>query len=169
MSANTITPSCLGFFEPLATECQQCLVTNACLKHQYQLVKGAQPMTADSIPEDAKLELKEATAEEEDKEQTPEPEEEPDTDTSQVIQAGPGVQIIPRHQRAPLEMPALNTKISAIYKNREYRAVIGPDPENLHTGGRSVIFKGKTYKTLTAAARAIHPSINSGRVWAIAQ
>jgi len=74
-------------------------------------------------------------------------------------------QHIPKHTRKPLEIPPVGSKIRTIHKGQTYEAVIVDDPGNTRSNGRSVLFNGTVFKTLTSAAHDISPGINSGSVW----
>ena len=64
-----------------------------------------------------------------------------------------------------------NTKASAVILREQdagycnVNAIIVDDPSNKRSDGRSILFNGTVYRTLTAAAHAIAPGINSGSVW----
>ncbi|HQH73494.1 MAG TPA: hypothetical protein PK360_15580, partial [bacterium] len=146
--AIAIHPSCWGLFDPLAPECATCTVSGKCIDEQTQRIQQLHcdpeaPAEISEPPEDS----------------TPVEEDEPP-----VCSLTPGCQIIPKHLRKPLEIPPAGTRLRTSYKGRWYEAVVVHDPANHRSDGRSVRFNGEVYKTLTAAAHAIAPGINSGTV-----
>ncbi len=64
-----------------------------------------------------------------------------------------------------LEIPPVGSTIQTTYRGQTYEALIVDDPSNKRSNGRSILFNGTVYRTLTAAAHAIAPGINSGSVW----
>lgn len=159
MSNQTIAsthPSCYGWFDPITPECASCLLSGDCMKEQAQQVQHL----CESLPVSA-METETNT--------------EPDTEILEELITGedetdagvssPNCQIIPKHLRKPLEIPPVGTQLRTVYKGKTYKALVIDDPTNPRSGGRSICFKGETYQTLTAAAHAIAPGINSGTVW----
>lgn len=141
-------PACFSMFDPIAPECIECGIQSECIKKQELALKSR------------------ITEEQEDTEKiTPQETDQPKVQNLSEPTKPNGVQNIPQHSRKPLEIPPVGSKISASYKGSIYEALIVNDPTNKRGDGRSILFNGTVYRTLTAAARAIAPGINSGCVW----
>ena len=160
-------PSCIGMFDPLAGECSSCAIINECIHQQEKqlselngnmqnVVSAAD--TNEVVPEE---EVTEEIAEMDNEETVEESVEESNAQKMDKTNA----QIIRKHMRKRLEIPTVGTKLFTTYKGENFEAVVIDDPENQQTGGRSILFNGEVYKTLTAAAHAIAPGIHSGSVW----
>ena len=153
MDPSVHTPQCYALFDPIAPECTNCGMQADCIKEQERRLK------AHALDDDQHSTLKASTSI-----LSPKRKEKEHKTTS--IQNGEE-QCIPEHTRKPLEIPLVGTRIQARYKGQVYEAEIVDDPDNQRSGGRSILFNGNIYKTLTAAAHAIAPGINSGSVWQV--
>lgn len=151
MDTSVQTPACFTLFDPAAPECAGCGIQTDCMKAQEQHVLGLEP----------KAKEKEQIPEEPPK---PEPKRKEKPTKKQPTYTSDG-QYIPEHTRKPLEIPPVGSKIQTTYRGQTYQAVIVDDPSNKRSDGRSILFNGTVYRTLTAAAHAISPGINSGSVW----
>ena len=152
MSVQTAAPPCLGYFDPTATECASCSMTEECIQTQASKIQ--------SITE---LKQSQKTHQAIQHDQTQD--EDMLGKNNNVKSSSNGTQIIRKHQRKRLEIPPVGTTLQTFYKGHTYQAQIVADPSNSQGDGRSILFEGTVYKTLTAAAHAIAPGINSGTVW----
>ncbi len=157
--SHTRNPSCLGLFDSLAPECASCAAFEPCLQIQEKNLQGlaVSQESNSTVREESKKEIKPKT-------KTSTPSEKPEKDFAH----NPNAQIIPKHLRKPLDIPPVGTHLLTQYRGNYYQAVVVADASNPRTGGRSILFDGTVYRTLTAAAHAIAPGINSGAVWQIA-
>ena len=153
MSTQSMATPCLGFFDPAASECASCAVAHKCIhEQQSQLQTMDLPPCREELPE--KVEMVSNRQQPQSKAEAPAP-------------SLAGTQIIRKHSRSRLEIPPVGVRLRTFHKGKTYEAVVVADASNLKGDGRSVLFEGKVYQTLTAAAHAIAPGINSGSVWQI--
>lgn len=153
MDTSVHKPPCYALFDPVASECASCAVQAECINEQKQQVMNHQP-----APVQADNEAKEPA--------NPPPVRKEKQSRNAAALSG-DEQYIPEHTRKPLEIPSPGTRLQAAYKGKTYEALVVEDPSNPRFANRSVLFNGTVYKTLTAAAHAIAPGINSGSVWQI--
>lgn len=153
MDTSVHKPPCYALFDPIAPECVSCGIQAECMREQEKRLRNHNS-------EKQKQNNKPA----ETQNQTSKPQRKEKPKTPHQIHTG-DAQYIPEHTRKPLEIPPVGSKIQTVYKGQTYQAVIVDDPSNKRMEGRSILFNGTVYRTLTAAAHAISPGINSGSVW----
>ncbi len=153
MDTSVHNPHCFALFDPLAPECASCGIQTDCMRAQE---KHIQSQVSERSNQNANSNV--AT------QQNPIPERKEKQTKNQVNRSG-DAQFIPEHTRKPLEIPPVGSKIQTTYRGQTFEAVIVDDPSNKRMEGRSILFNGTVYRTLTAAAHAISPGINSGSVW----
>jgi hypothetical protein len=152
-------PSCFALFDPLAPECANCEIQAACMKEQAAILAMSQAESQQVRPENPKAPNPPQNGT---RKETPSSKPKP----IQSLTSGEE-QFIPEHTRKPLEIPPVGSTIQTTYRGQLFEAVIVDDPANKRMEGRSILFKGTVFRTLTAAARAISPGINSGTVWQV--
>jgi hypothetical protein len=152
-------PSCFTLFDPLAPECANCEIQAACMEEQAAVLTMEQAENPQVSPviQEAPIPPQNSTRKE-NFSSNPKP--------IQSLASGEE-QYIPEHTRKPLEIPPVGSTIQTTYRGQLFEAVIVDDPANKRMEGRSILFKGTVFRTLTAAARAISPGINSGTVWQV--
>lgn len=168
MDTSVHHPSCYSLFESTAPECMKCGIQADCMKEQEKRLTSTDSEPATQRDNTDKS-VQEVTA-------TPQPNHNPkpkqnsnpqrkeETPKNQSPITG-DTQFIPEHSRTPLEIPSVGSTIQTTFKGKTYEALIVDDPSNKRGDGRSILFNGTVYRTLTAAAHAISPGINSGSVW----
>ncbi len=150
MSTPSTAPSCLGLFDSTAPECASCTLVSECVREQERQLAA---LTAEDPPQESHPPAKAKRSK-------------PKKDRkSETVSRTGNAQLIRKHTRQRLEIPPVGTKLQTDYKGTTYKAEVISDPANAKSGGRSVLFNGAAYETLTAAAHAIAPGINSGSVW----
>ena len=146
-------PPCFALFDPIAPECASCGIQTDCMREQERRLSDCDskqpPQSVESAPTSN---------------QSLKPKRKEKNQTKITNQTG-DEQYIPEHTRKPLEIPPVGSTIQTTYRGQTYEAVIVDDPSNKRSDGRSILFNGTVYRTLTAAAHAIAPGINSGSVW----
>ena len=152
MSVQTAAPSCLGYFDPTATECASCSMTEECIQTQASKIQSITE-TRQSQKTDQAIQHNQTQ------------DDDLLDENNNVNSSSNDTQIIRKHQRKRLEIPPVGTTLKTTYKDQTYQAQVVADPSNSQGDGRSVLFNGTVYRTLTAAAHAIAPGINSGTVW----
>lgn len=148
MDTSASKPTCFTWFDSTAHECSQCSLRNECLKEQERVLSAHNQESEQQEPETAECEEQLSN-------------EEPQT-APQVLF---GNENVPKHKRQFLEIPPAGTCLTTTFKGQAYEAVVVDDPSNRRGNGRSILFNGTIYKSLTAAARAISTGINSGGIW----
>ncbi len=146
-------PSCFALFDPIAPECASCGIQTNCMREQERRLgdcDSKQPQQSVETTPTSNQSLK--------------PKRKEKIQTKIPSQTG-DEQYIPEHTRKPLEIPPVGSTIQTTYRGKTYEAIIVDDPSNKRCDGRSILFNGTVYRTLTAAAHAIAPGINSGSVW----
>lgn len=145
MDTSVQGPSCFSLFDPIAQECAQCQIQSSCIASQEMRLQSLKPAEVQQVKPQP-IQTSNRVQSEEDEEQH-----------------------IPEHTRKPLEVAPVGSRIQATYKGKTYHAQIVQDASNKRTDGKSILFNGSVYRTLTAAARAIATGINSGSVWNVVE
>ncbi len=152
MGNSVQNPPCFALFDPITPECASCGIQTDCMREQEKHLSDPDSYQCQSSVKSPETSNPKPTR----KEKLPA--------KYQVTSSG-DEQYIPEHTRKPLEIPPVGSTIQTTYRGQVYEAVIVDDPSNKRSDGRSILFNGTVYRTLTAAAHAIAPGINSGSVW----
>ncbi len=158
MDTSIHNPQCFALFDPITPECVSCGIQADCMRAQEKRVKiHASKCSEQTSATTTKLKA------------TPNPQRKKAQSKQQATPSNCPTtgdeQYIPQHTRKPLEIPPVGSKIKTYYRGESFEALIVDDPSNKRSDGRSILFNGTVYRTLTAAAHAIAPGINSGSVW----
>ncbi len=145
-------PSCFALFDPIAPECASCGIQTDCMREQEKRLSDCDSKQPPQSVESAST-------------SNPKPKRKEKMPAKKQITTSGDEQYIPEHTRKPLEIPPVGSTIQTTYRGQVYEAIIVDDPSNKRSDGRSILFNGTVYRTLTAAAHAIAPGINSGSVW----
>ncbi len=158
MDTSVHNPQCFALFDPIAPECASCGIQTDCMRAQEKRVNIHASECSKQTPSTT------ATPKANPKPQRKKAQPQYQATSSNYPATG-DEQYIPEHTRKPLEIPPVGSRIKTFYRGESYEALIVDDPSNSRSDGRSILFNGTVYRTLTAAAHAIAPGINSGSVW----